>query len=247
MNEFDRDRDDVLRRAWEAGVRAILCPAEMTTPASLATVLGLAEKYPWVEVAAGIHPHQAKDFAPSLLHKIQALSRSKQIKAIGEIGLDYHYNFSPPEKQREVFRAQLRLAQELALPVIVHSRNSGKDVIAAVEEEGFARGGVLHCFTEDWETAKGMIEHDFVVSFSGILTYPSAQNIRETASKIPLEKVLVETDSPFLVPQPRRGKDKRNEPAFVIETVHVLASLRDIPLEKIAQATLENFRRLFSV
>jgi TatD DNase family protein len=247
LEEFDRDRDEVLQRAWESGVRAILCPAEMTTPASLATVLGLAEKFSRVEAAAGIHPHLAKEFAPSLADKIQELGRAKQIKAVGEIGLDYHYNFSPPEKQREVFRTQLRLAQELALPVIVHSRNSGRDVIAAVEEEGFTRGGVLHCFTEDWETAEQMMDRNFFISFSGILTYPNAQSLREIAKKIPWEKLLVETDSPYLVPQPRRGKNKRNEPAFVIETVQVLASLRNIHLEEMARATLENFRRLFSV
>lgn len=245
--EFDEDRDEVLQRAWESGVKAILCPAEITTPASLATVLGLARRFSWVEAAAGVHPHQAKEATPSLLEEIQKLGRAKQIKAVGEIGLDYHYNFSPPEKQRDVFRSQLRLAQELALPVIVHSRNSGRDVIAAVEEEGFTRGGVLHCFTEDWETAQRMMGRNFSISFSGILTYPNAQNLREIAKKIPLEKLLVETDSPYLVPGPRRGKDKRNEPAFVMETVQALASLRSIHLKEMARVTLENFRRLFSV
>ena len=247
LAEFDRDRADVLERAWHAGIRALLCPAEITSPASLATIHRLAEEYPWVEAAAGIHPHQAKDFAPTMLDQMRALGRSKRIKAIGEIGLDYHYNFSPPEKQKEVFRSQLRLAQELALPVIVHSRNSGQDVIAAVAEEGFTRGGVLHCFTEDWATAEWMMERQFMISFSGILTFASAQNLREIAKKIPLPKLLVETDSPYLVPEPRRRQTKRNEPAFVLETVQVLASLRNIPCQEMARSTLENFRRLFSV
>jgi TatD DNase family protein len=247
LPEFDRDRDDVLRRAWAAGIRAALCPAEMTSPGSLATVHRLAEEYPWVEAAAGIHPHQSKNSTASMLNQISDLGRSKRIKAVGEIGLDYHYNYSPPEKQKEVFRSQLRLAQELALPVIVHSRNSGQDVIAAVDEEGFTRGGVLHCFTEDWETAERMMERHFLISFSGILTFASAQNLREIAKKIPLARLLVETDSPYLVPEPRRRQTKRNEPAFVLETVQVLASLRNIPCEEMARSTLENFRRLFSV
>jgi len=247
MEEFEQDRDEVLKRAWESGVRAILCCAEMAATASLAKVLDLTRRYFWVEAAAGIHPHQAKEFAASHADEIQGLSRARQIRAVGEIGLDYHYHFSPPEKQRDVFRTQLRLAQELALPVIVHSRNSGRDVIAAVEEERFTRGGVLHCFTEDWETAERMMDRNFYISFSGILTYPSAQNLREIATKIPLEKLLVETDSPYLVPAARREKDKRNEPAFVVETVEVLASLRNVRQEEMARITLENFRRLFSV
>jgi TatD DNase family protein len=247
MEEFDRDRDEVIRRAWENGVRAILCPAEMTNSTSPAAVLDLAARYSWIKAAAGIHPHQAKEFAPSFMDQVKELGRAKKIKAVGEIGLDYHYDFSPPEKQREVFRAQLGLAQELTLPVIIHSRNSGKDVIAAVEEETFTRGGVLHCFTEDRETAARMMDRGFLISFSGILTYASAQNLREIAKKIPSEKLLVETDSPYLVPGSRRAKNKRNEPAFVLETVEVLASLRNVRPEEIARTSLENFRRLFSV
>jgi TatD DNase family protein len=247
MEEFDHDRDEVIRRAWEGGVRDILCPAEMTNSSSPATVLGLAARYPWIRAAAGIHPHQAKEFALSLMDEVKKLGRTEKIEAIGEIGLDYHYNLSPPEKQREVFRAQLGLAQELALPVIIHSRNSGKDITAAVEEEAFTRGGVLHCFTEDWETAERMMDRGFSISFSGILTYASAANLRQIARRIPSGKLLVETDSPYLVPGPLRAKNKRNEPAFVLETVAVLASLRNTPPPEMARTCLENFRRLFSV
>ncbi len=247
MEEFDGDRDDVLQRAWEAGVRAVLCPADVTTPDSLSTVLELTKKYRWVTAAAGIHPHQAKHFTAFWLDRIRELGRSGEIRAVGEIGLDYHYNLSTPEKQREAFRAQVRLAQELGLPVIIHSRNSGKDVIAAVEEEGFIQGGVLHCFTENQETADYMMRRRFMISFSGILTYRNAQRLRQIAARIPLEKILAETDSPYLLPQSQRGHAKRNEPAFVPETVQLIASLRSARLEEIARATLENFRRLFCV
>jgi TatD DNase family protein len=247
MEEFDRDRVEVIRRAWDGGVRAILCPAEMTNPSSLAVVLDLRARFSWIEAAAGVHPHQAKEFGPSHIAKIRELAGAGQVRAVGEIGLDYHYDFSPPGLQREVFRAQLRLAQELGLPAIIHSRNSGKDIVSGVEEEGFTRGGALHCFTEDLETAERLMSLGFLISFSGILTYGSARDLRETAGKIPLAKLLVETDSPYLVPEPRRGRDKRNEPAFVLETTRVLASLQQVDLEEMARASLDNFRRLFSV
>jgi TatD DNase family protein len=247
MEEFDRDRVEVVRRAWDSGVRGILCPAEMTSPASLPVVLDLRAHFSWIEAAAGVHPHQAKEFSPSHIDKIRELSRAGQVRAVGEIGLDYHYNFSPPLVQAKAFRAQLRLAQELGLPAIIHSRNSGKEIVASVEEEGFTQGGVLHCFTEDLETAERLMSLGFLISFSGILTYGSASDLRETAAKIPLASLLVETDSPYLVPEPRRGRDKRNEPAFVLETTRVLASLQRVRLEEMARASLDNFRRLFSV
>ena len=247
MEEFSRDREDVLRRAWGGGVRALLCPAEMTTKESLPIVLSLSEQYPWVAAAAGVHPHQAKESSLSHLDRIKELARLGKIRAVGEIGLDYHYNFSSPESQRLAFRQQLELAEELALPVIVHSRKASRDIRAAVEEAAFTRGGVLHCFSEDWETARSMLERGFFISFSGILTFPNARELREIARKIPLDKILLETDSPYLVPHPLRRTTKRNEPLFVIETALVLASLKKLPLEEIGRTAFENFRRLFNV
>jgi TatD DNase family protein len=247
MAEFDADRSEVVKRAWTAGVRNILCPAEMTSATSLATVLALGQEHPWIAWAAGVHPHQAKELAPGHLDKIRELKRDVQIRAVGEIGLDFHYNFSPAAAQREAFRAQLRLAQELLLPVIIHSRNAGPEMIAAVTEEGFTRGGVLHCFTEHWDTAREMLDRGFFISFSGILTYANAQSLRDVAREIPLDRLLVETDSPFLVPAPRRGKEKRNEPAFIVETARVLAELKSITLEDIAAATRQNFQSLFKI
>lgn len=245
MEEFDEDRDQVVQRAFQEGIKSILCPADLTNPKSIQKTFDLTEKYESFIAAAGVHPHQAKYFTPSHTQRIEELAGDKKIKAVGEIGLDFHYDFSPRQKQEEIFRHQLSAAQKLELPVVVHSRNSGKEVAQAIEEEHFSKGGILHCFTEDWTLAKQMMDHNFLISFSGILTFPKAHPLREIAKKIPLEKLLVETDSPYLVPFPLKGKKKRNEPAHVIETAKVLAGIKKISLDKLARATSQNFESLF--
>ena len=247
MSEFDPDRDEVVGRAQSGGVKHILCPIDLTAPESLCRILDLKRKFPGIAAAAGVHPHQAKDYAPQLLDQIRRLASGGEISALGEIGIDHHYDFSPASVQAEAFRSQLRLARELDLPVIVHSREAGREILAAIREEGFDRGGVLHCFTEDRETAERMIDLGFTVSFSGILTYPSAGSLRKIAAELPLDKILVETDSPYLVPQALRGVKKRNEPLFVVETARVLAGLKKMPLEEIADRTLRNYRAAFRV
>jgi TatD DNase family protein len=244
MREFDPDRAEVIRRARDGGIEALLCPVELTDPLSLPLVLGLHQDYPWITAAAGVHPHRAKDFLSSHLEKARELARTGKIAAVGEIGIDHHYDFSPAAVQAEVFRTQLLLAQELNLPVIIHSRNAGEKVAAAVEEARFTHGGVLHCFTEDRETAERMIGLGFLISFSGILTYRNASGLRETAAALPLEKLLVETDSPFLVPQSLRDKWKRNEPLFVTETAKVLAEIKQVSLKEVAAVTGRNYRSL---
>jgi TatD DNase family protein len=245
MPEFDPDRTEVLARAWQAGVRSLLCPADITNPVSLARVLDMTGSYSWVAAAAGVHPHQAKDFEPAHLETIRRLAKEGKIVAVGEIGLDYHYDLSPPEKQREAFRAQLRLAGELGLPAIIHSRKAAADIVAAVAAEDFCRGGILHCFTEDRITAWRMMDRGFAISFSGILTYPSAGDIRQIAADIPGGRLLVETDSPYLTPSPLRRRAARNEPAFVVETARRLADLRKIPLDALAPQLLLNFQTLY--
>ncbi len=242
MAEFDPDRDEVVRRARDGGVKALLCPSELTDPLSLPRVLELRQNYPWITGAAGVHPHRAKDFLPSHLNRVRELAGTGEMAAVGEIGIDHYYDFSPAAVQAEVFRTQLLLAQELALPVIIHSRNAGKEIVTAVEEARFSQGGILHCFTEDRETAERMIGLGFLISFSGILTYRNASGLRETAAALPLEKLLVETDSPYLVPQALRDKWKRNEPLFVIETAKVLAEIKHVSLEEVAAATGDNYR-----
>jgi TatD DNase family protein len=247
MDEFSQDRPDVLERASRIGIRAILCPADATSPESLKIVLGLRGGRPDVIAAAGIHPHQAKNFCSGHLALLRGLAAERKIRAVGEIGLDFHYNFSPPKEQSEAFRSQLRLAQELGLPVVIHSRNAAHEVQAAVEEEHFRRGGVLHCFSETWEMAQRMLREGFYISFSGIITIPKASAVREVAQKVPLDRLLIETDSPYLVPVPFRGVKKRNEPAFVVEVARTLAELKNISISELAAATSRNFDTLFCV
>jgi TatD DNase family protein len=244
MPEFDADREDVVRRALEAGVATILCPAEMASETSLPTVLNLVAAHPTFLAAAGVHPHQARAYAEGHALALRELGAAGRIAAIGEIGLDFHYEFATPDEQRAAFRNQLRLAGELGLPVIIHSRLAGSEVVSAVRETGFSRGGILHCFTEGWNTASAMIDLGFLISFSGILTFPKAGTLRDIARRVPTDRLLVETDSPFLAPVPLRAK-KRNEPAFVIETARVLAGLKGLPFEDLASTTTRNFFALF--
>lgn len=244
MPEFDADRAEAVRRAFAAGVVAILCPADLTRTASLAAIAALAEEFPTVMAAAGVHAHQAKDFSADHVRELKALAARRAIRAVGEIGLDYHYDLSPPEIQREVLRRQLGLATEASLPVILHSRLAGPDIVAAIDGERFRGGGILHCFTEDWATGQAMIDRGFFISFSGILTFPKAGALREVAARVPLDRLLVETDSPFLAPVPYRGSGRRCEPAYVVETARVLAGIRGLSLEDLAEATTRNFANL---
>jgi TatD DNase family protein len=245
MPEFDADRAETVRRAFAAGVVAILCPADLTRAASLPAIAALAAEFPTVLAAAGVHAHQAKDLTAGHLAELRRLSACGAIRAIGEIGLDYHYDFSPPEAQREALRRQLDVAAEAGLPVIIHSRLAGRDILAAIEGERYQGGGLLHCYTEDWATARALLDRGFDVSFSGILTFPKADALREVAAKVPLDRLLVETDSPYLAPVPYRGSGRRNEPAYVLETARVLAQVRGLPLEDLAEATTANFARRF--
>ena len=243
MEEFDRDRDEVIARAGQAGIRAILCPRELTSARSALELGASGAPGPVLLAAAGIHPHESRRATPEIFARLEAMAAAREIRAVGEIGLDFHYNLSPPETQRELFRAQLGLAGRAGLPAIVHSRNAGEEILRIIREEGFTAGGVLHCFTESWEIAEAALEAGFYISFSGIVTFPKAGDLRAVAEKVPLDRILVETDAPYLAPVPHRGK--RNEPAYVVETARLLAGLRGLTLEKFAAATSANFVRLF--
>lgn len=245
LKEFDNDRHQVMERAFQAGIQAILCPAEVTESQNLKTALKLTEKYKNIIMAAGVHPHQARLFTPACSSQIEDLAQDGKIKAIGEIGLDFHYNFSEPHDQKKVLRYQLRLAQQLRLPAIIHNREASQELMACLRQEKFTQGGIIHCFTEDWYLAEKMMALNFFISFSGIITYPKAYKLREIAKKIPLERLLIETDAPYLVPLAYRGKLKRNEPFCVKEIAKTLAVVKDISLETIGERTTANFKSFF--
>ncbi|MCX6561466.1 MAG: TatD family hydrolase [Candidatus Aminicenantes bacterium] len=241
MPEFDPDRNEVLTRAQAAGIGAILCPIDISSERSRRITLELLRTQAWIRAAAGLHPHQAKDWSPARAEEIVGLARSGSLVAVGEIGLDYHYDFSTPAEQRRAFAEQLALAETLGLPAIIHSRLAGSDIRSAVDGENFSRGGILHCFTEDWPFAASMIDRGFWISFSGILTFPSAGNLREVAARVPLDRLLVETDAPYLAPVPYRGRVKRNEPAFAAATARFLAGLRGLDPADLAPSLRRNY------
>jgi len=241
--EFGPDRENVIQRALNSGIEAILCPVDISSERSADITLGLTARYPELSAAAGLHPHQASWLASGSLSGIERLAAEKKIRAVGEIGLDFHYSYSSPDDQRRAFGDQLRLAERLGLPAIIHSRVAGAEILRVVRETGFSRGGVLHCFTEGWEFARAMLDAGFYISFAGILTFPNARAVREVAERVPLDRILVETDAPYLAPVPFRGK--RNEPAYVIETARLAAGLKKVSLEAFSEAVLGNFRRLF--
>lgn len=247
--EYDADRDEVIARAREAGVTTML-NVGTGDPHSGAfeRAVELAEKHPEVYAAIGVHPHDAKLFDDAAEQRLLALvQQSKRVLAWGEIGLDYHYDHSPRDVQREVFRRQLRLARQLDLPVVIHSREADADTITILQEElsGYSRAGVMHCFGGSLSMARAAIELGFYVSFAGTLTFKKAEDLRDIARQLPLDRLLVETDCPYLTPVPFRGK--RNEPARVVETARCLGSLHEIELEEAGQITSENFARLFGV
>jgi len=247
--EYDADRDDVISRARDAGVGTML-NVGTGDPHSGAfeRAVELAETHTDIYAAVGVHPHDAKLFDDRAEQRLLDLAKqNRRVIAWGEIGLDYHYDHSPRDVQREVFGRQLRLARSLALPVIIHSREANDDTIAILREEmsGSERGGVLHCFGGSLEMATSAIALGFFISFAGNLTFKKAEDLREIARQLPLDRLLIETDCPYLTPVPFRGK--RNEPARVVETARCLAELHGQELGEIGRVTSENFGKLFRV
>jgi TatD DNase family protein len=244
MPEFDADRDEVVARAHEAGVAGMLVVGGFDGRGAHARALAVASRY-GLPASAGVHPHEARIADESVYDELRALARDGRIVAIGEVGLDFHYDHSPRDVQREVFRRQIRLAREVGLPVIVHTREADEETSALLEQEGAAEaGGVIHCFTGSLELARRALALGFLISFSGIVAFPRSEVIQQVARETPLDRLLVETDAPFLAPPPHRGK--RNEPAFVVEVARKLAALRDTSLAAIAEATWQNHARLFA-
>lgn len=247
LPEFNQDRSEVVIRARQNSVNWILCPLDLCSEESLENGLKLQEENEGIFLATGVHPHQANQLNHSHMDRIRNLAIEKKILAVGEIGLDFHYNFSSSEKQLKALRWQLELASELRLPVIIHSRLAAEKIIETFQSTGFTGKGILHCFTESLELARFMIEKGFLISFSGILTYPKAENVRYLARSLPLENLLIETDAPYLIPYPEKQKYQRNEPAFVVSTARELARCQNTSLEKVAEVTKQNFFRLFNL
>jgi TatD DNase family protein len=213
----------------------------------LASALPFAERYDWIYAAAGIHPHEAALAAPAHYDTLSRLATHPRFLAWGEIGLDYHYDHSPRDVQQRVFVEQLELARAVRRPIILHCRDAWSDCLGLLELHwrSAGLGGILHCFTGTLADAMRGIEMGFLVSFAGNVTYPKAQNLREVAGALPLASLLIETDSPFLAPQPYRGR--RNEPAYVAEVARTLGPVRNLPPAEVASATANNFRRFFGL
>jgi TatD DNase family protein len=241
---FTEDREAVLQRAWDAGVRLILTIGNGAGPDDMGCGIPIAEKHAWVYTTVGIHPHDAKRVEDRHYKLIEDLSRHDKVLAIGEAGLDYHYDNSPRETQREVFSAQAALAKQLDLPLIVHTREADADTQDILRSEA-PSCGVIHCFTSGDDLADFAIDFGFHISFSGIVTFPNARALADIARRIPAERILVETDCPYLAPVPHRGK--RNEPGFVSDTAKFIAELRGITPDELAAQTSANFQRVFTV
>jgi len=235
----------MLERARAAGVTTLLAIGTGPGPQKLDAALPFAEAHDWIYTTVGIHPHEAKEVTQAHYEELARLAQHRRVIAWGEIGLDYHYDFSPRDIQQSVFRKQLALAAQAKFPVIIHCREAWSDCLVILEQEWRATGlgGIFHCFSGTLEEARKGIAMGFLVSFAGNSTYPKAQNLREVAREIPLDRLLIETDAPYLAPQAYRGK--RNEPAYVAEVARTLAGVRDLAADELAAATAENFRRFF--
>src|ERR1700737_2319842 len=243
--QFDEDREAMLERARAAGVSTLLAIGTGPGPEKLDSALPFAEQHDWIYAPVGIHPHEAKEVTSQHLEQLASLAKHPRVIAWGEIGLDYHYDFSPRETQHRVFRDQLALARNTKLPVIIHCRAAWDDCLAILKEvwSPSALGGILHFFSSSLEDARRGVEMGFLISFAGNSTYPKAQNLRDIAKALPLTNILIETDAPYLAPQPYRGK--RNEPAYVAEVAKAIASVRNLSGEDVASQTASNFRRFF--
>ena len=243
--QFAEDRESVLERAQAAGVNTLLAVGTGPGPEKLDAALPYAEAHDWIYTSVGIHPHEAKEVTPAHLETLAKLARHPKVIAWGEIGLDYYYDHSPRDVQERVFRQQLKLARVAKLPIIIHCRDAWSDCLKVLEEVWKPTGlrGILHCFTSTLEDARCGLEMGFMISFTGNVTYPKAQGIRDVAKDLPISNILIETDSPYLAPQPYRGK--RNEPAYVAEVAKVLANVRNLGTEEFAAMTADNFRRFF--
>ena len=244
--KFDADREAVIERALAAGVERMMAIGTGSGPPDLETAIRQAERYPFIFATVGVHPHDASKATPETFARLRQLAAHPKVLGIGEIGLDYHYDFSPRDVQQSVFRKQLEIAAEAGKPVVIHSREAWADTLELLALVGQAvppaKRGIIHCFTGDPPQAREALNLGFHLAFGGVLTFPNAQTVREAARITPEDRLLLETDCPYLAPAPHRGQ--RNEPAFVVEVARRLAEVRGCTLDEIAAQTTRNFEQL---
>jgi len=242
--QFDADREAVIERAFAAGVEHMLAIGSGDGPPDLEAGIRIAEKYPAIYASIGVHPHDASKATAESFQRLAELTKHPKVVGFGEIGLDYHYDHSPREVQRSVFIEQMRIARDAGLPIIIHTREAWDDTLALLTEHWGTEnpGGIIHCFSEGPGEAGQALALGFHISFAGIVTFPKATAIQEAAKIVPANRLLIETDAPFLAPVPKRGK--RNEPALVVETARKVAELRGVTPQEIAGITAGNFRKL---
>ena len=242
--EFDADRDEVVARALEAGVEHMVAIGTGTGPPDLEAGIRLADRYSAFYATVGIHPHHAAKASPGDFERLAELVLHPKVVALGEIGLDYHYDFSPRETQTAVFIQQMEIAAAAKKPIVIHTREAWDDTAALLEQhwKPHGVGGIMHCFSGGPAEARRALELGFHLSFGGIVTFPKALEVQAAAKEAPGERILLETDSPYLAPVPKRGK--RNEPALMVHTARKVAELRGQTLEEVSRLTSENFGRL---
>jgi TatD DNase family protein len=242
--EFNDDRDAVIERALEAGVEQMLAIGTGEGPPDLEAGLRLAEKYPVFRATVGVHPHDAAKAGGDDFKRLADLLAHPKVLAVGELGLDYHYDFSPREIQKSVFIRQMEIAAAAKKPIVIHTREAWDDTLALIERHWTpgGMGGIMHCFSGGPEEARRALGLGFYLSFGGIVTFPKALAVQQAAKSTPRDRILIETDAPYLAPVPKRGK--RNEPALIVHTARKLAEIRAESYQELCDATTENFRRL---
>jgi TatD DNase family protein len=241
--QFNDDRAEAIQRSFAADVRCIITVG--TDLDSSRAAIALAQQYGSIYAAVGVHPHDAAQVGSDTLQKLLQYARDDRVVAIGEIGLDFYRNLSPHDRQKETFVAQLELARQVNKPVIIHDRDAHTETTAILREQGRSWRGVLHCFSGDREMALTVIQMGFYISFAGPVTFDNARRLQELARELPLERMLIETDCPYLAPQPHRAQ--RNEPGYVRWVAAKIAALRGMPLERVAEVTTDNARQLFGL
>lgn len=245
-NEYANEVDAIIERAREAGVEKIIAVGGAGDMSSNTEAIALAASYVNVYATVGMHPHDAKDVGERELRELRTLTSHPKVIAVGETGLDYYYNHSPHDVQRRVFIHFIHMARETGLPIVVHERDAAKDAAELLRSEGAAKiRGVIHCFTGNYDAACDYLNLGFYLSFTGIITFKNAEALREVVRKVPLERMLVETDSPYLTPVPHRGK--RNEPAYVRFVAEMIAKVKGVTLEEVGRVTTLNTGELFRI